>query len=63
VDQIAVTGDCACYLLAEVGRAVEGLLNRLHGEVCVASVDYLEEGNLRVARQIDVLRAVSYKLH
>jgi hypothetical protein len=29
----------------------------------VATVDYLEEGNLRVARQIDILGAISYKLH
>jgi len=49
VNQVSVTGDCACYLLAEVGRAVEGLLNSLHGKVSVASVDDLEEGNLRVA--------------
>jgi len=50
VDQIAVTGDRALHLLAEVRRAVERLLNRLHGEVRVAAVDYLEEGNLGVAR-------------
>ena len=49
VDQISVTGDCACYLLAEVRGAVECLLNGLHREVGVASVDYLEEGNLGVA--------------
>jgi len=49
VDQVAVAADRARYLLAEVGRAVEGLLDRLHGEVRVATVDHLEEGNLRVA--------------
>ena len=49
MDQIAVTGDRALHLLAEVRRAVERLLNGLHGEVRVATVDHLEEGNLRVA--------------
>jgi len=63
VDQVAVAADRACDLLAEVGRAVEGLLNRLHGEVCVATVDHLEEGDLRVASKIDILRAISYELH
>jgi hypothetical protein len=29
----------------------------------VAPVDNLEEGNLRVARKIHVLSAISYKLH
>ena len=50
VDQIAVAADRALHLLAEVRRAVERLLNGLHGEVRVAAVDHLEEGNLRVAR-------------
>ena len=63
VDQVAVAADCACNLLAEVGRAVEGLLDRLHGEVCVAPVDHLEEGDLGIASKIDVLRAISYELH
>jgi len=63
VDQVAVAADRARYLLAEVGRAVEGLLDRLHGEVGVATVDHLEEGDLRVASKIDVLRAISYELH
>jgi hypothetical protein len=43
VDQITVTGDGALHLLAEVGRTVEGLLNGLHGEVGVATVDNLED--------------------
>jgi hypothetical protein len=63
VDQIAVTGDRALDLLAEVGRAVEGLLNRLHGEVGVATVNHLEEGDLRVSRQVDVLCAIGNELH
>ncbi len=63
VDQIAVTGDRALNLLAEVRRAREGLLNRLHGEVGVATVDDLEEGDLRVARKVDILCTVSNELH
>jgi len=63
VDEIAVAADRALHLLAEVRRAVERLLNRLHGEVRVATVNYLEKGNLRVARKVNILRAVSDKLH
>ena len=43
VDQISVTGDCACDLLAEVRGAIEGLFNGFHREVCVATVDDLED--------------------
>ncbi len=43
VDQVTVTGDGALNLLTEVGSTVEGLLNGLHGEVGVASVDNLED--------------------
>ncbi len=50
MDQIAVAADRALHLLAEVRRAVERLLNGLHGEVRVAAVHHLEEGNLGVAR-------------
>ena len=63
MDQVAVAADRARDTLAEVGRAVERLLDRLHREVRVATVYHLEERDLRVARQIDILRAVGYKLH
>ncbi len=63
VDKISVTGDSALHLLAEVGSSVEGLLNSLHGEVGVATVDDLEKGDLRVASKIDILSAVSDELH
>jgi len=63
VNQITVTGDGALHLLAEVRRAVERLLNGLHGEVRVAAVHHLEECNLRVTREVDILRTVSDKLH
>jgi len=48
VDQVAVAADRACDALAEVGSAVEGLLNRLHREVGVTAVHDLEERDLRV---------------
>ena len=63
VDQITVAGDCACHLLAEVRGAVERLLNGLHREVRVATVHHLKKRNLRVARQVDILRAVGNQLH
>ena len=63
VDQVSVTADRACNTLAEVGSAVEGLLNGLHREVGVATVHHLEECDLRVSRQVDVLRAIGNKLH
>jgi len=63
VDQVAVAADRALDLLAEVRRAVERLLNGLHGEVRVATVDHLEESDLRVARQVDILRTISDELH
>ena len=63
VDEIAVTGDRALDLLAEVRRAVERLFNRLHGEVRVAAVYDLEERDLRVAREVDILCTIRDKLH
>ena len=63
MDQVAVAADRARYALAEVGRAVERLLDRLHREVRVTAVHDLEERDLRVSRQVDILRAVGYKLH
>ena len=63
VDQVAVAADRACYLLAEVGRAVERLLDGLHREVRVSAVDHLEEGDLGVTCEVDILRAISYELH
>ena len=62
-DQVAVAADRALDLLAEVGSAVKRLLNRLHREVRVAAVHNLPEGNLRVARQVNILRAVGDELH
>jgi len=63
VDQVTITLDGARHLAAEAGRAVEGVLNGLHGEVSVAAVHHLEEGNLGITSQIDVLCAIGDELH
>jgi len=59
VDQVTVALDCARHTLAEARRAVERVLDGLHGEVGVAAVDDLKEGNLGVAREVNVLCTVS----
>ena len=43
VDQVTVALDGAGYLLAKVGGTVEGVFNGFHGEVSVATVNYLED--------------------
>jgi hypothetical protein len=43
VDQITVAGDLAGDTAVEADSAVEGLLNGLHREVSVATVDDLED--------------------
>ena len=63
VDQITIALDGAGDLLAEVRGAVKRVLDGLHGEVGVAAVHHLEESDLRVASQVNVLGAVSDKLH
>ncbi len=45
VDEITVARNRAADALAEVGRAVESLLNSFHGKVSVASVDDLENAS------------------
>jgi hypothetical protein len=63
VNQVTVALDSAGNLVAEAGVAVEGVLDGLHGKVGVATIDGLEEGNLRVASKVNILGAVSYELH
>ena len=63
VDQIAVALDRARHALAEARAAVERVLDRLHREVGVATVDHLEEGDLRVASKVNILRAIGHELH
>ena len=63
VDQITVALDCAGHLLGEVRCTVEGVLDGLHGEVGVTTVEHLEKSNLRVASQVDILGTVGDELH
>jgi len=63
VGQITVAGNGAGHTATEIGLAVEGLLNGLHGKVGVALVGNLPEGNLRITSQINVLSAIGDKLH
>ena len=63
INQITITLDRASHGLAETRRTVERILNGLHGEVRVATVNRLEESNLRVSSQVDVLGAIGNELH
>ena len=63
VDQVTITLDRARNTLAEARRAVERVLNGLHGKVGVTPVHRLEEGNLGITSQIHVLRAIGNQLH
>ncbi len=59
VNQVTVARNGAAHALAKIGRAVERLLNRLHGKVGVAAIHHLEKGNLGITRKINVLCAIS----
>ena len=63
VDQITITLDGAGHTLAEARRAVERVLNGLHGKVRVATIHHLKEGNLGITRQIHILSTICNKLH
>jgi hypothetical protein len=58
VSKISVSGDGAGNTAAEIGLAVEGLLDGLHREVGVASVRDLPEGDLGCASKKNVLGAI-----
>ena len=62
-DKIAVAGDRALDTLAEVADTVEGLLDGLHREVGMPTVELLKKGNLGVGRQVDVLGTIGDELH
>jgi hypothetical protein len=63
VSQITITRNGAGYTTTEIGLSVKSLFDRLHSKVGVTFVRYLPKGDLRVTSEIDVLGAVSYKLH
>jgi len=58
VGKITISGDCACNTSAEIGLSGEGLLDRLHSEVGMASVRHLPESNLRGSSKENILCAV-----
>lgn len=62
VDQITVAADLAGHALAEANGAVKGLLDGFHGEVGVAAIDHLEEGDLGVTGQVHILGAIGNEL-
>ncbi len=63
VHQIGITGDHGGDTATKVSLPVEGHLNRLHREVGVSLVQHLPEGNLGVARDVNVLCTIRNKLH
>ncbi len=58
VSQVTIAGNGARNTATEVSLAVESLLNRLHGEVGVASVGHLPESNLGASSKENVLCAI-----
>jgi len=60
--QVGVTVDDRRDTLVEVRLAVERHLNRLHGEVRVTLEQHLPEGDLGVARDVDILCTVRDEL-
>ena len=63
VDQITVALDCAGDSLAETRGTVERVLNGLHGEVGVTTVNNLEEGNLGITSEVNILGTIGDELH
>jgi hypothetical protein len=63
VSKISVTGDGAGDTPTEISLAIEGLLNGLHGKVCVTPVSYLPVSNLRVTSKVNILCSVCNQLH
>jgi hypothetical protein len=63
VSQITIAGNGASHTTTKIGLSVKSLLDRLHSKVSVTFVRHLPEGNLGVARKINILGAVSDELH
>ena len=62
VHQVGIAVDDRRHTLVEVRLSVERNLNGLHREVGVALEQHLPESDLRVARDVDILRAIRDKL-
>jgi hypothetical protein len=63
VSQITITRDGASHTTTKIGLSIKSLLDGLHSKVSVTFVRHLPEGNLGVARKINILGAVSDELH
>jgi len=63
VDQVTIALNGAGHALAKVGGTIERVLNGLHGEVGVATIHHLEEGNLGITGQVNILGTIGYELH
>ena len=48
VSKVNISGDNALDSASKIGLAVKRLLNRFDGKVCVPSVSYLPESDLRI---------------
>jgi hypothetical protein len=63
LDQVTVAGDRDRHATVVSGGTVDGLFDDFGSEVRVSFVDGLEESNLRVRREVNILRAISHELH
>jgi hypothetical protein len=63
VHQISISADNGSYTATEVSLTVEGNFDCLHSEVSMPLVEHLPEGDLRVARDINILCTIAYELH
>jgi len=63
LEKISVTADGDAYAGTGSNGTVDGLLNRLNGEVGVAAVNGLEECDLGLTSEVDILGAVGNELH
>jgi len=62
-DQVTVARNSDTDATIVGRRTVDGLLDDLHGEVGVSSIDRVEKSHLRRRRQVRVLSSVGYELH
>ena len=63
MNQVTVTLNSASDLLAKVRGTIERVLNGLHGEVGVTTVNHLKKGNLGVTGKVNILGTVGNELH
>ena len=56
ISKISVSRDNALDSSSKIGLAVESLLDRFDGKVCVPSVSDLPEGDLRITCKVNILR-------